>query len=725
MHFCLLCVCAIAHVMESNKEKAAEVAVVRTLGGAITKEEFYSVCKQRGFIGNKGPAPNFTSMDGSNSMGHNGNFHVPPTQNMEFLRLVARALLGGVPLCISACVKPTPDHDTFNFFIDVDAKKMLSRTTTEEEMTDVANAIFRLAEPILGDEPWSRQMMSKEKLPRLMLERWPSFSSVNDVLSSFASNPFTIAEVSQTDGNRYTLADLFTTDVAAQNWFGAVFATAVAHHTQRVVRTFFPSISATHSTFDVYAMSSVNNTVEPSAKVGAHIHMPNMVVNIERVSPMVAAIQNALVKVAGLILDKTVDEAPYDPNNVTLRLPFNWKAQSIAKMSKESASGNDSDAKRLRYIGPVSGKSILYNRMYICAAVLLAKKGQVDLARTNSIQHDPYSALLVAQIRTSPKTKVTDGFSLEKVDMSTTYSPATIMLSLRGAGYSEKEARAKKEELERISDPEEQQNRLNAYVAEAIIRKKKRIVRKNPEASPYITLPPDHKIVVDLKKRFPDLLERTFRKQLPGSVRTIGVFTGFAVGVVKYDRANCRFTIYPTHSQRVPCFNRSVNGSSCQPHNFKSTVYFVMDNMHITQKCWNSNESQNRCEGVCSKWKGKAVDIAQAMRNNLDPASRSKPSVLSDINNIVEKVIPTLLKWAAEECASELPDHNEEVQKAIGPAAAAAAKPALKRAASYSFSGAAHITPPASREATRDAFEEQEEQEQEDEQDYNQNDFFS
>ncbi|WP_298332102.1 hypothetical protein, partial [Asticcacaulis sp.] len=357
-------------------------------GTTLTTKEFLEACRREGFTGHseKGTATH-VSMDGSNDCGHNGSFHVPPGKNSIFLNLIARTLAGGHPLCISANGPPDKDG-VFAFFVDIDAKKMLDPDqASEEKMLAVAGAIFSLAEPMFRDEKWSAFMMDRKRLPRMLYERWPSLCvSISDILSEFRSNPFTIAEVQPTTGQNFTLTDLFITDVDAQNWIGSIFAAAVAYHTQNVVRTFYPTTDPKNKLFDAFAMASINGTSKPSDKIGAHVHMFRLRVTIDQILSIASALQNTLVRLAGDVMAESVDLGTFTPGFVNIRIPFNWKAEEIAKAQRKESENSNSNSKRKRTrieaLGPISynQQKYLINKKYVCVAYLPASKnGAVDL----------------------------------------------------------------------------------------------------------------------------------------------------------------------------------------------------------------------------------------------------------------------------------------------------------------------------------------------------------
>lgn len=675
----------------------------------LTKQEFYRECHERGFLGKRkethGPS-NYTSMDGAGTFEagnafHNGNFHVEPLDNVCFQKLVARALAGGVPLSISQRANEplVPGGESvFPFFLDIDIKNAFVPDAPESRVVEVCNSIFNIVQPMFSDEVWSRHMMDQrqtwhddkafmtmqarqKRLPQFIEQRWPSFTSICDVLTAFRSNPHTLAE--QPPESDFTLYELFCNDVAAQNWLSNIVAAAIAHHVQKVVRNFYPDLPAASKHFDILALASINGTSEPSTKIGAHMHMFNLNVTAKQMIVMASAVENALVKIGGALFVETVDLKTFSPNNIVIRMPFTWKAEEIAARKSNSGSsssasfGEGSRAKRPRMAGERivsdSGKHFLINKQYRCAAYLPAKKnGQVDLesawGKYLCILEDVLLLLQATQIRLSRDAKPTDGFTFDNIKPAETYTPASILPTLLAAGFSQKEAEEKRQTLLGITSLSAQQNRLNIYLGEAAASgKKRRAPRLRPDTDRFAYLAPDHKGFETFFKLFPKILNLVFTKrQTNGEV--LKIYDGFVVGTVTVDKRNAVVIVQAEIGQKIACFNRKIDGRTPNPHkNGVNTVQFVLDSSRtITQKCWNSSTSSNRAAGCpCCKWGGYMVDIQEELDKTLNPKLPVYEEQKAKVDKIVTHTIPEMMREAMEDCMKPLPSPADEMQRTL------------------------------------------------------------
>jgi hypothetical protein len=657
---------------------------------AINRVEFYSTCNEKGFLGHLSGPPNYTSIDGSvfanretGQPYHNGKFHVDPSQNKTFQTLVARALRGGVVLSISqyAEVKEEGKDVLFPAFFDLDIKDVLKPGMTESQLLDVGAAFFNIAAPMLEadtDDVWTRHMM--EKKPLFIKDRWPSFKTVRDVLLAFQSNPLTMAEYPA--GSTYTLADLFTDNVDAQNWLVTVIAAALAYHIQKVVRQFYPETMGTSKVFDILAMASINGTAKPSSKVGVHIHLFNLVVTSLQMFDMASAVENALVKFGGKnVFQSSVDKAIYSPN-VCIRMPFTSKTEKISNRVP-AAKERDGGPKKLQQkksramyeeaIYSDDGRHLLVNKRYECVAYIPAgNMGKVDLQSTMGrelcVVRNVLITIQASQLRLDQrKTKPTPGFTCSNMKATDIYTSSSVVPALIEAGYSEAYALAKQAIIATIPDIIDQQNRLNIYVGQApdYCGKRKRGSWVKPDTARYAYLPPTHKGFVAFKKFFPTILALVFTKrETNGALRC--VYNLFTVGSVTVDKENAQVIVQGNSDQSICCYNRKINRDVPHPHNFGNSVQFVMDATTITQKCWNKNKSCNRASGgPCKDWKGHTVNIEKEMMSNLNTRLPGYTTELAKVRTTINRVIPGILKDAVAPFLETLPGPDEAVQSTL------------------------------------------------------------
>ena len=300
----------------------------------LSFDEFVSKCQDRGWTHGGGGAgsskkahSSYTFLTGAASMtdvygnkraGHTGSLYVPLNDNTDFLRLCADALKNGTELSLHQSIDVPGaagmQKAVTPLFFDIDWKPFAgSGGMTSAIITQIVRLVTDSG--LHKDAAWCARMAPPPK----MRERFPALSSGADkVIAQLEVNAHTESPVYA----GCTLAQLFESDTASQNWLAHVVATALGIVCQRVVRRYFCELPPTANVFTcfVFASHSASSHASPAqCKLGAHLHLP-LPVTPSMAMDMSEGLRRELESVCGLadVVDANVHASG-------LRMPFTRK----------------------------------------------------------------------------------------------------------------------------------------------------------------------------------------------------------------------------------------------------------------------------------------------------------------------------------------------------------------------------------------------------------------
>lgn len=564
----------------------------------ITREEFWELVKaSRYLVAKRGQPFNYACMDGVNKVaGSIGLLDVPLPNNLQFLRLVSRAVRGGALLCLhQERSKPLAP-----LFFDFDCKDLFGLATDDDTVCQQLYALFRDTLFATCKDAWYAHV----GLPRMIEERFPGLKTIKDVFEALNAN----ANVMSASEPFIPLCNVFRMSPDCLNWLTRNLAVALACVAQTVVRRYYPSRDPHDPVFTCFAFfnySEDTSSRSPATKcrVGAHLHFPAIVTveNAQDIGQALAQHMAAKYSIMGGMVDN-------DVHAHGIRMPYNFKPQMDEAQP----------IKRKRLLDPDGFAQVV--RRYYKPAALVKPDGTCDVSSKSGKQflNDVFVALVAANIRTTAPV-ATPGF--DNTDLPTAPreppKPETgkdVFDKLEGVTPAWRARVKKLAEQYDESDPRRNDvyaqytSYLTAVGAEGLASKR---------AFHVPTFEPAGESVARV---FSNLLVLVFGAAFQGTR-----VTGLIYHPSGYARTNGRKALL-VFTDTTYCFNKSPTGTQAQPHgNGRKHSWFVLDadDQSVTQLCSNESSHQGHLRASrtrCKDWPGFTVK-ADAMTSS-DAAAR-------------------------------------------------------------------------------------------------------